>query len=173
MLSWLMFIWIMFSWGMLSWVECNDWVILLCIWCICRKWRFSREELWFSWLNSPHANGAPRSRVRACGTLRSAPHWHERKLYGTPVCRVSFKDPTFHDFLDTLSNVLNTFPEVLDTFPDTLYTFTDFLDTFPNVLDTSPDVLDTFPEILDTFPDVLNTYHNVLDTFPDALYTFY
>ena len=45
---------------------------------------------------SAHADGGPRSRVRARGTLRSAPHRHQRKFSGTRVCRVDFtKFPHF------------------------------------------------------------------------------
>ena len=31
------------------------------------------------------------SQVRACLTLRSAPHWHQRKFFGAHVCRVTLK----------------------------------------------------------------------------------
>ena len=40
---------------------------------------------------SASADGGPRSRVRARGTLRSAPHRHLRKFSGTHFCRVTFK----------------------------------------------------------------------------------
>ena len=46
--------------------------------------------------NTAHADGGPRSRVRARGTLRSAPHQRERKFSATRVCRVDFtKFPHF------------------------------------------------------------------------------
>ena len=46
--------------------------------------------------NSASADGGPRSRVRARGTLCSAPHRHQRKFFGTRVCRVDFtKFPHF------------------------------------------------------------------------------
>ena len=40
---------------------------------------------------SASADGGPRSRVRARGTLRSAPHRRERKFSGARVCRIAFK----------------------------------------------------------------------------------
>ena len=43
------------------------------------------------YLISAHADGGPRSRVRARETLRSAPHRHEQKFSGTRFCRVTFK----------------------------------------------------------------------------------
>ena len=46
--------------------------------------------------NSASADGGPRSRVRARGTLRSSPHRHQRKPSGTCVCIVNFtKFPPF------------------------------------------------------------------------------
>ena len=41
--------------------------------------------------NYAHIDGGPRSRVRARGTLLSAPHRRERKFSGAPVCRIAFK----------------------------------------------------------------------------------
>ena len=40
---------------------------------------------------SAHTEGGPRSRVCAWETLRSAPHWSERKFSVTRVCKVAFK----------------------------------------------------------------------------------
>ena len=49
-------------------------------------------SLWLVLLSiSAHADGGPRSRVRARGTLRSAPHQHERKFSTTCDCRIIFK----------------------------------------------------------------------------------
>ena len=39
---------------------------------------------------SAHADGGPRSRVRAPRTLCSAPHRREREFSGTLVCRITF-----------------------------------------------------------------------------------
>ena len=43
---------------------------------------------------SAHADGGPRSRVRARGTLRSAPHQREQKFSGACVCRIAFPNPS-------------------------------------------------------------------------------
>ena len=37
------------------------------------------------------ADGGPRSRVRARGTLRSAPHRHQRNFSGACFCRITFR----------------------------------------------------------------------------------
>ena len=47
-------------------------------------------------------------------------------LLSPPVCKVTIKDPTVHDFLDT-------FPDIQETFTDIPETFPDVLDTFPSV----------------------------------------
>ena len=56
-----------------------------------RIWPKNWQNLQSTSKYSASTNGGPRSRVHARGTLRSAPHRHERKFSGTRVCRIAFK----------------------------------------------------------------------------------
>ena len=61
---------------------------------VCGKLGVTSEELTIK--ISASADGGPCSRVRARGTLRSAPHRHQGKFSGTRVCRIDFtKFPHF------------------------------------------------------------------------------
>jgi hypothetical protein len=56
--------------------------------------------------NSAQADGGPHSRVCTRETLRSGPHWRERKFSGAQVCRVTLKHWKTLKTLKTLSNIV-------------------------------------------------------------------
>ena len=81
-------------WMSMSWIATISFLVTnLKSGCLCDYWIWRQGVVIFikPFRNFRSRRWGPRSRVRARGTLRSAPHWHWRNFSGTRVCRVAFK----------------------------------------------------------------------------------